>query len=388
MKKLIAVLVALALAAGSAFAEASWGGEVQAGVTLVRDHDEDNLMGGPRVFGDLLLSAFGSVDTGIGRFGVLAEVWQGFMDGNVWWEPAGEAFRVGAGTVLNLSGFTSGIGRQGFHRAGVPGTAIGLGGWSGGVGGAIHHDRPFLGDDGQAGISVRVLPAGDLLRVWAHAPYPTSAARAYRIFAGTEDSGGIRGSLRVDLDVGRIGFGYAARAAMPGTDIPAVVTGGDAYDELRDEHSFFGFFHTGLIANLGLDVGVRFGLNTEDDSDNHLDAGVGVNFGLNDDIDIRFRGTFGMILGDGSDWMGPQLGFEVMPSITFGDMRFSFNAGLGIDLPGSETDETAVHFIVNPYLRVNLGSPTFGVGFHLRGRNFDGETDIAWGIPIGFAFSF
>jgi len=389
MKKLIAVSVALALVAGSAFAEITWSGLVETSVTLVRDFDEDNLMG-IRPGGAVRLQAAGTREGAIGTFGMLARVQAapaagGTMNGHVWWEPAGPIFRFGIGT--ELGGFVDTIGRQGYFRA-VPGIYMHLGGWSGTVGGAIHHNRAFMGNDG-AGLSARLLPMGDMLQIGVHVPYPTAATRTYRIFAGTAASNGIRGSVRVDLDVGRIGFGYAAYSALDGTDFPAGVLGTAAVPAHRDEHNFFGFFHTGMVAGLGLDVGVRFGLNTEDDTDNRLDAGVGVNFGLNDDVDIRFRGSFGMILGDGSDWFGPQIGIEVMPSITFGDMRFCFNAGLGIDLPGSETNrDPVIHFIVNPQLRVNLGAPSFGVGFQLRGRSYDGETDIAWGIPIGFAFSF
>jgi len=399
MKKFIAISAALALVAGSAFADVTWSGVVETTVVVVQgDDDDDSHLTGVRPGGLARLQASVTRENSIGLFGAMARVGAApgagaNADGHIWWEPV-DMFRLGMGTAMG--GFVDTIGRQGFNRGGTPGTVVSLASE-----GAIGYGRPFMGNDG-AGFSARLRPMGDMLHIGVHLPYPTADRRTYQIFAGTGTSAGMRVGVHADLDFGRIGFGYAANLA--GTTFDWWDEDEDEFVEfgLRDAHSIFAMFRsTTLVDGLGLDFGVRFGFGgedpfSEDDDDesfsfSHLDLGVGVNFAVTDTIDIRFRGTFGLALGDLSDIIGPRMGFELEPSILVTpDVRFSLNAGVGIDLPGSEFDDEdpLVYFMVNPYVRVNLSGPAFGVGFHVRGTNDGDNTTIRWGVPIGMVFSF
>jgi hypothetical protein len=394
VKKLVAVLMMLALVAGGAFAlNVSWGGEVATGVRLAQgNNDDDSEVVGQGFQNRVRLQATATRDTGIGTFGAFAR-WQGRLGapvpgdgyavhGNAWWRPM-DMFRIGAGNEIGF--FTGGLGRQGFFQA-VPFNYLELS-----AAGAIHHNVPFSGDMG-SGFAFELLPMDGMIEIGVGIPYH---------FENNEEVAdlfqGIHARMRVNLDFGRLGFAYRGNRIREGEHFGA--------------HAIYGYFHSNtLVPGLGLDIGVRYGIGGDEPllgispeaaavtGDDHLALGLGVNFNVTDEFGIRFRGTAGFHMGDTADAIGPRMGFELQPFFRVtSDILFAFNAGVGMDMAGGNAtagnDNVNIRWAVNPYLRMSTaGNASFQFGFHAWGNSGghadDAENVMNWRIPIGFVVGF
>jgi hypothetical protein len=393
---MIAISVALALAAGSAFAvDVTWDGSVTIGINLaqgendyadwrpVLDSDDDRVVAGARNITEGQLRVRARAETDFGTFGAMArafgtafrEAGSGIrFDAHAWWMPVDELW-LGMGVDMAALG---GMVRQGFHRGGAHvDRSLAQRDLL-----VIHHDNAFIGEF-EDGFAVDVIPLGDMIRIGVGLPYPLRSQAPTSV--AMED---IFGSMMVrataSLDFGRIGVGFRGGDAMNRGDI-------------------YAFFHSSdLVDGMGLDLGLRFGLGTTEDYSFSGDSGdlmtmaigAGVNFDVTDEFGVRFRATAGFSLDSDFDYVA--MNFEFLPHfhVTPNVSAFLY-AGFGItmldeDLLGD--DNTMISWMINPYIRVNLGGPSFLAGFRVWGDNGFGSdyfnSVMGWEVPIGMVFSF
>jgi len=361
MKKFIAISAALALVAGSAFAEVSWSGGANFGLNLLQggnnyghtgfsdppppDRRDNNLVGGA-IFGETWLEASFDAETGFGEFGGMFEVsvggrtgaWGGAtptMLGRVWWRPM-DMLRIGVGNELGF--MQGGIGVTGPHRWGgqhVDGRVD-----QARLGGSVAMGRAFLGELG-AGLSFEITPmdnlniaiglpynralGGDQFVAAAASPAETNPILVGNIFRG------VFARAWFDLDgVGRIGFGY--RDGSYGTvtwnalatemGLPADIRdewfaddgiiGGDTIDGLTITnpgriHAYFRGNH--LVPDLDFQFGVGFRLprtleleiegesNFTASTAGELSIGLGVQYTIMPELQIRFNASAALLVG-------------------------------------------------------------------------------------------
>jgi len=354
MKKLIAVSVALVLVAGSAFADVTWGGEAQVGVRLAHgsNDDDSDVVGYLRSAG-VGLSASATRETNVGTFGGFGELWGDLSDDSldvtavVWWEPI-SMLRIVAG---NDVGWLNGIGRAGdnFNRNGV-----GVGDrW---IPDAVGAGVGFMGGVG-TGLAFNLTPM-DMVNFGVALPYNFDEEEVGDIMQG------FRAMLRVNLDVGRIGFGYV----------------GSADD--GDNGTIFASFHSStLVDGLAMNLGVGFAL-VEDDQRLNVSAGVG--WGAAEQFGVGFRAAAQIGLGDVDT---VRMGFEAIPRFNITpDVGFVLPVGVGVDMIGD--DDAVIRFVVDPYVRVNLGNPSFWAGVQIWGNNAGDDMTVNWAVPIGMRINF
>ena len=418
MKKLIAVSIALALVAGSAFAELRISGDVEVGINLVQGNDVDDwdpVGFGPFARGRLRLD--GEVDTAMGTFGAMLRFdgrlheWpdrQPRTDFNAWWMPM-EMLWVGMGNAMGALG---GLGRQGFLRAGET-----VGWLNVNRAGAVYHNTAFSDDFGQ-GLAVDLRLLDDTVRIGVGLPYRwggrgSAVDGMAGALPGANTVESIFSSLffraYMDLDgIGRLGVAFDGMGRRyRGFDSLS----DDGVDPLHAvDGDIFAFFNsTELVDGLGLDFSLRFGLGRvgeyrDDDGVlqdtaawNQLAIGAGVNFDLDDQFGVRFRATaaFHLLDSDFEDDAETHLSFEILPHFMITpDVMFGLYAGLGFAMLAADDADMNLQWAVNPHLRINMGAPSFVFGFHAWGNNngnsFDNDQDgmMGWSIPVALIFNF
>ena len=443
MKKLIAVSVALALVAGSAFAELRISGDVEIGVNLVQGGNEYGMTGdgdesdvvGRGTFARGRIRADFTTDAAIGTFGAMARLDGRFhewgdgdrytrLDAHVWWRPV-DMFRLGIGRDIGF--LTGGMGLIPFHRGGAHVDLVVGDSQRGGS--AVHHERPFIGDLGN-GLAFEFLPMGDMLNIavgleydWIHYNQSGTAPEVADIFRG------VFARAFVNLDgIGRIGFGYVGGSAVQGvvatwsenddpTNIVTTLPGGAVVGsgsgewtvvtvgvtEFTDPGALYAYFRSNELVD-GLDVhfGLRFGMATstggESDNNAELALGLGVNFDVDPDLfGVRFRTTVALGIGDGwrTSNQATRMSFELLPYFFITpDVLFNFYAGIGLDMPHGDVEnvDPRVWWAINPYLSINVGAPRFLVGFQVYGNNGSDpareNAQMNWAIPIGMVVNF
>jgi len=441
MKKLIAVSVALALVAGSAFAELRVSGDVEVGLNLVQGNNADGpgddswdpVGFGPFARGRLRLD--GEVDTGMGTFGAMLR-FDGRLTGgaprlhgvdlNAWWMPM-EMLWVGMGNAMGALG---GLGRQGFYRAGDT-----VGWLNVNRAGAIYHSTAFS-DDFATGLAVDLRLLDDTVRIGVGLPYQFTGMGGDFSMAPTGANvrtvesifRGLFVRAYMDLDgIGRLGFAFDGQGRRTRGLMDQFAgflfdeddnVDDDRFDYGAIDGDIFAFFSSSeLVDGLGLDFSVRFGLgrsgirNPADGNleytavANNLAIGAGVNFDLDDQFGVRFRATAAFTMfadneyipvpGDLSDENVTALSFEILPHFMITpDVMFGLYAGLGFHIGSGDDDDMNLQWAVNPHVRVNMGAPSFVFGFHAWGNNngnsFDNDGDgmMGWAIPMALIFNF
>jgi hypothetical protein len=83
-----------------------------------------------------------------------------------------------------------------------------------------------------------------------------------------------------------------------------------------------------------------------------------------------------------------QLGLDVQPWYNFG----AFTAYLSIGFVSTDTGvsgvDPVVQFILNPYIRIGLGSGSVRLGVLFKDPNLDNDKDASIKIPLVFGYSF
>ena len=396
MKRLIAISVVFALAAGAAFAVDLEGSVIGTIGVIQGDNGDDSKPTSFGLFDRLRFEGSGENDGGtFGGWIRFETPWHSdnyFFEGLAWWKPI-DQFK------LTIGGNSDGIFAKEGHTAWmfyqrVTDTRLADGGdtgWGGGrYGFGLQTRHAFYGGFGGYGLLLDIKPL-DMLSINLAVPFidetgkPWAAAEPKNIFKK------IQAQLDLNFDFGNIAVTYvgglgltpgvAGSAAVAGTDyyftensgklewtstkpasdddiLDTKTVGGKpavkAVDPGLDPGTIFAYFNLTSVENLGVDFGIGFPLPLKDDAtkgvtytySNPLAVGLGVQYSAGD-FGVKVRGVASFagsvkIENDSGSSPDPtkipmQVLFDVLPNYRINDnLKVFLSAGIG--LIGSKTD--------------------------------------------------
>jgi len=407
MKKLFAILMVLALVAGSAFAQV--GGAVLVNTTLLSGDTTEKADGDSGIYGDGGLAASKIVLRGdAGEYGGFLRVnpsghWTGYLaHANAWWKPV-DQFLIRLGTdpdgfwnKQNVTGWM-------FHRdasdLGVGVENWGFGAFYGGFDGwglmleikpidilAINVALPYFGG---VNVSERWEPKdanGDWIDQYVPDFWTDGSAAAIADwdiydFVSSNEVGDIFKALTlqvdVNLDFGNIALTYVGDPMHDGTKDKKAITMGQLYFSVG----------LGVIPNVDLNIGATFVLPGEKKG-HPITAGIGATISATDELGIRTRlqATLGGNADEDQDDSTSIL-FDIMPYYAFSD-NFTGFFYIGLDVNAPKEGDTVIGWTANPYIQVGSEwGPSFWAGVKLWSAG--GKDPITnWAVPIGITFGF
>jgi len=431
MKKLIAISVVFALAAGVAFA-VDVSGNVIGTVNFLEGNsgkqanDDANPIGASASMNRIRIEGSGENDDGTFGGWVRFQPDWGFQGpdqgkasqawGYAWWKPI-DVLKLGIGG--NPDGFYGKEGVTGwmFYQM-VSDTGVVNAGnvWGGGYGPVIFRNA-FYGGFGDAALHLTISPAEIVdiniaVPFWANNGDNLPEGKAAYIFKRTN------AQLDFKLDFGNIALTYVGNENKLGFDMDEK----DPY-KMADASpgTIFAYFGLTSIENLGLDVGLGFPLPVTNDDDEDITItrnspiafGVGVkyvagDFGVKARVVASFAGSVKIDADGAPDPLNDPflLTADVLPFYNVSEsLRIFFSAGLGMtgatekneDWGIAEAGDSVVAWHINPYVEVgNEWGPTFYAGLRIwsdgvKGTDAAGKEIAAivnWAVPIAIGISF
>ena len=414
MKKIILVLIIFTMVAGGAFADFTISGLLGAGATLLKgsSQDDSNLYSGGFIFGRLQ-AELNYEDTVGALFRVkLGNDFSPYAWG--WWKPVqqvkfqlgfiddfnadyivGWEFHYNDAEDYNITSDTPDCWHSGrvFHRS----TGFYSGFWGNGAAAtfkpaswlALNIAVPFkIGD---------MLNQDGLSDYNAKNSYKYTVAQAVYTISET-------GMFTVTFTGGghelyRNDYSYPDKNNVTVYESEYIV---------YPPHTLFASFLFTALENINMNFGVEYPFQFKGSGVNcqfPMAAGFGISyetgkFGIKTRIAAAFAGT--TWLKNETIIEPVKFGFGIMPSYDFDVCRLYLNTGISFTDKGkyvtfnyydmvNKTDDAAIGWHINPYVRKIIGPASLFAGFRLESdgiKNADGKIVIHWGIPIAIQVEF
>jgi len=395
MKKLIAISVVFVLLTAAAFAQPSVGGNLAAKITLIASDSQEKA---PLVGGISFENSHVNVDyaNGDGTAGGRVRLsgrssqigwWGGLPFAFGWWRPIPQ-LRVQIGHNPDGDFGAAQITGWGFNAEAQNSVAIDQdSGDSGANGWKAARRAGFYGGYSELGATLSLYPV-DGLTVNLILPFGDGRAEGHSKGVGT-----IYPKFHLNIvysipDIGVVRVTFVGKGGLgDNEDYPQKTSVGD----------IFASFFLNAIDDLGVDLGIAYGLGYKDAADLEVNpTGLSIGLGLryvSGDFGIKFRaGTqLARVTANaaGTDVVNSDttIGVVILPYYTLPALRVYLNAGFGISLPDGDDPYNRVDWFVNPYITKSVSSFTFYAGFKLWSDGApDADTDavIKWAVPIGF----
>jgi hypothetical protein len=440
MKKLIAIAVVFALAAGAAFAELSVGAYIASNSVLVSgstDEGSDKETGG---FHTGHIQATGATEDN--KFGGWVRIsaaeggwWAPSAYAFVWWQPS-DMFRLQIGHFPDGDFATNFIVGWGWHGSDAEDIVAQNGYTNLARAGGI-----FYGGVDVAGTTISITPV-EGLAINIGIPFEAGASAndwnpdiigvtegGELVFGGEGESsehpyashvfGDVFKKINAQITYEIADIGIASLTYKGGTGFVKIAdswTGGAIVDPST---IYLGFLLTamqssGLEANIGLSYTFPVSINNGADFwfeagqfwgskatyKAPMGAGFGVNYNMGEfNVKARLGANFaGSLKPDGGSAASIplEIGFDIMPSYDLGFLVFYFNAGIEYHAKPKGGESVPLGWYINPFITV--AGPGWGniffAGIQVQ-SNIDGwdvpaadPKKIGWAIPIGFTFNF
>jgi len=388
IKKLIAISVVFALVAGAAFA-VDLGGTIIGSVNVAESGTDVGLFqsGG---LGRIRLEGSGEAEIGIGTVGGWLRFEKGGMAasgipawnpapevaatfGLAWWQPI-EQLRIQLGVNPDGHFDASHIGRYGFYaQANEIGSLVnGDGNW-----GPTSWDSAVFGGYGALHFGLIITPMDG---VSINVAIPLNAEGAQTVDPDKPAVAAFKQSLfqvNYAADFGTIHVTYQ----------------GVADDDVMG--NFFASANLGLIENLGLEVGVKFGIAAEGASKPPLAIGLGATYSAGQ-FGVKLRSIFEIAMESGATNKA-RVRVDVLPYFAVNENVTAY-LDAGIYLPGKYLGDSQFLWHFAPYVRVGSEwGPGFYAGLAFNNVGNDGPPDynpivksdkVNWSIPIGIIANF
>jgi hypothetical protein len=393
MKKLIAIAVVFALAAGGVFA-ADLSASVFGSVELFSGDTTEKADGVAKVYGSggmgrLRLEGSGENDDG--NFGAWYRFEEGpdyagfppSWEGLAWWKPI-DAFKLVIGGnsdgIYGKEGYAGWMFHQIANDSGVveADQAWGYHGYQ--VAGEKMRDA-FYGGFAERALMLEIKPV-DMFGLNIVLPYFDKGDDVVDGMTGVFKNMVIQADVNMDFGNIALTFDMYDRTWMDGADVKV---GG----------RIFLFFGLNSIENLDLAFSVGFSLPTASgDQMDPIAAGVAAKYAISDAFGIKARamGKFGGKEG-GSSIGGVGVIFDVLPYYAISD-SMTFAADIGINMLAPKYGDSLLSFHINPYIQVGSEwGPAFfaGVKIYSGAKGTGGDPDkapIYFSVPIGLEVSF
>ena len=152
------------------------------------------------------------------------------------------------------------------------------------------------------------------------------------------------------------------------------------------------FYSNEIVQGLAFELGGNFNLPHKDQSDTYgaMHVAGGINLTATDpfNLKVRFGTEFGgMTKGTEVEKTGFSVG--LLPSYKLAKMTVFFHVGFGVEQDNKDADPVTNWFI-NPYVWVPMGGMRMWVGIQVidEGKRADDAQQLSWKIPFGFNFYF
>jgi len=389
LKKCIVIMVMFALVAGAAFAQITFGGQLQEGMTLFSGNnvkDADVNMGG--TYNSTYHEAKYSVVFGDGTAGGRLVLYgKGGFWGWMQWRPS-QYFRVKIGSDGDgdsvIGGFAQIVG-WGFTGEAKNSVAA-VNDYDGSLPMKYRHaGLNYGGFDGDAAFNlgfsvfpIDMLTINFLFRDFDKAAEVTDRLSKIQISASykIEEVGTIRFAA--------VGLGGLAKPYDADTKT-GIAKDGDPIGKLH-----LAFHSSELVQGLGFEVGAQFDLpHLNVETFDPITFGAGLNLTMTDPFNFKFRG--GVSLGgkkDGEDLDTTGFSIGILPSYKLPKLTIFFHAGMGMEIKKDSEDEPNYGWFINPYIWVPMGGMRMWVGIQIIDAHAAQEGQINWNIPFGFNFYF
>jgi hypothetical protein len=380
LKKCVVIMAVLALVAGAAFAQITFGGQLMEGMTLANGNnvsDEPVNMGG--TYNSTYHEAKFSVYFGDGKAGGRL-VWTlngKSMWGWMQWRP-NQYFRIKIGS--------DGDGEWGFPQIigwGFTGEA------KNSVAAVNDYDGTLPMSYRHAGLNYGGFDGADNFHLGLSV-FPVDMLQInflFRDFDKGEEASvklsklQISSSFRIE-EVGTIRFaavgnGGLAKDQPDGADIGTL---------------HLAFYSNEIVQGLAFEFGGQYNLPHLNQSDTFgaIKVGGGINMTtITDPFNMKIRGGVsfgGQTKGVENDTTGFSIG--LLPSYKLPKMTIFFHAGLGMEVKKDSNDDPAYAWFINPYVWVPMGGMRMWIGVQIIDEHVVQDGQFKWNIPFGFNFYF
>ena len=361
IKKLIAISVVFALVAGAAFA-VDLGGEVFGTVDVARKQGTaDATLFDNFGMGRVRLEGSGEAEIGIGTIG-------GWMrldlsgaatgQGKAWWQPI-EQLRIQLGVNSDGEFDTSHIGRYGFYAQAneINDLVNSDGNWGG-----TSYDNAIFGGYSGFNFALIITPMDGV---------------SINIALPTDKVAGVDSQAAATFKEAFFQVNYNA-------DFGAIHVTYQGLNSSSEMGAFYASAFLGsLVENLGLEVGLRFGIAAENAGKPPLGIALGAKYDVSEQFGVKLRSIFQIPMESGNK---VAIRVDLLPYYAINESVTAF-LDAGIYIPG----EKSFAWHVAPYVRI--GSE-WGAGFY-AGLQFAGskiapatEQTTNLSIPIGIIAKF
>jgi hypothetical protein len=399
LKKCVVIMVMFALVAGAAFAQITFGGQLQEGMTLfsgnnvkyvanedTKEEVTDVNMGGTynSNFHEAKFSVFFGDGTAGGR--VVYELNNAFLWGWMQWRPS-QFFRVKIGSDGDGEGGFPQIIGWGFTGEAKNSVAA-VNDYQGGLYMAYRNSGLNYGaydDKNGFHLQLSVFPT-DLIQVnFLFRNFGKEEGEITEKLAKMQIYSSIKleeiGTIRVAA-VGKGGFARHVDSAGSSKD-------GDGRATFH-----LAFYSNEIVQGLAFELGGQYDMvHRNRESYDPIKVGGGINLTATDpfNLKIRFGTEFGGKSDDGKGKVEDieKTGFSVglLPSFKLPKMTIFFHAGFGMEQANKDADSVYEWFI-NPYVWVPMGGMRMWIGVQIIDQHSIQDGQFKWNVPFGFNFYF
>jgi hypothetical protein len=384
LKKCIAFAVVFAVAAGAAFAQITFGGQLQEGMDLFSGtnvKDDDVNMGGHYYSEGPYHEAKFSVLFGDGTAGGRL-VWmldEQVMWGWMQWRP-NQYFRVKVGADFDGEGGFPQIIGWGFTGEAKNSVAA-VNDYGGGL--YMQYRNSGLNYGGYDGY-----PAGDKMFHLMLSFFPHDLVSINVLTRDIDQAKEVSerlASLQIYSNIKLEEVGTIRFAAVGNGGLKK-----DAADGADIGTLHLAFFSNEIVQGLAFEIGGQYNLphlNTPD-TFSAIRIGLGVNLTSTDPFNLKFRAG-SMFGGQAKGKDVEKVGFSVglLPSYKLPKMTIFLHAGFGLEQDNKDADAVYEWFI-NPYVWVPMGGMRMWVGLQIIDQHSIQDGRIKWCVPFGFNFYF
>jgi hypothetical protein len=389
LKKCIVIMVMFALVAGVAFAQITFGGQLQEGMDLFSGTnvtDDKVIMGGhyhpEGPYHEAKFSVLFGDGTAGGRL-----VWmldEQVMWGWMQWRPS-QYFRVKIGSDYDGEGGFPQIIGWGFTGEAKNSVAA-VNDYSGG-GLPMSYRNSGLNYGGFDGY-----PSSDKMVHLQLSVFPIDMLQINLLFRDID----LQKEVAERLATLQLYASYKIEEI--GTVRFAAVGGGGLWEDSANGTSIgtlhLAFYSNEIVQGLAFELGGQYSLpkKSADGFDGGFDAiriGGGINMTLTDPFNfkLRFGTMFGGQKADGSDIEKFGMSVGLLPSYKLPKMTIFLHVGFGLEQE-TKDDDAVYEWFINPYIWVPMGGMRMWVGLQIQDQHSLNDGQFKWAIPFGFNFYF
>jgi hypothetical protein len=380
LKKCIAFAVIFAAVAGAAFAQITFGGQLQEGMTLFSGSnvkDADVNMGG--TYNSTYHEAKYSVLFGDGTAGGRLVLYgAGGFWGWMQWR-ANQYFRVKIGSDGDGEGGFPQIIGWGFTGEAKNSVAA-VNDYNGTLPMAKRHaGLNYGGFDGDTSFNLMFTV------------YPTDLIAVNFLFRGFDKA------TEISERFATMQIFTSIKIEEVGTVRFAAVGDGGLKKEAADGSSIgtlhLAFYTNEIVQGLAFELGGQYNLPKLNVSGVYdpISIGGGLNLTSTDPFNFKFRGgiSFGgtkLKNGEAVSDETTQFSIGILPSYKLPKMTVFFHAGVGVKTVGD--DDPDYSWFINPYIWVPMGGMRMWVGVQIIDEHIVQDGQFKWNVPFGFNFYF